>query len=667
MVSHVRSCLLFLGLGAALFGCSSSSSNNDSGNLNDSGTLADSGSPGDSGTTDAGGITVAVTPQSPAIAVQGTQQFSATVTGTSNTAVNWSVDGGAAVGTISSGGLYTAPAIPGAYQVIATSQVSNTATGSTVVTVSGLPAGPAVSGTVTYAGARQGRIYIGLFNSGCNGGGCSPNAGTSLGAPGAFTIHVGSFEGNYQLIAFMDTVGNQQVHPSSDPFGMSSAFSLTGINVTGVGITLTDPTAAAVPDGGGLGGYFSNDAAIMGWTTPNTAVDHAKIYYAQASGSCPTTKGGYSQSITVPAQGGNQGGGGPGAFIRGLTQGANYCFADSFIADGTEGGLGPATGPVTVQAPTGNHSVSGQIFFPGLTATGPLYVAAVVGANSGGGPTNIIFTDVAAPASPQSFTITGLPNGTYGLYAFIDMGNTGAFGPGFVGNTNTNVPPLFMIDGGDLSGSHLELPTGDAEVFARTDHFQQNQPLIDDYDVSLEIDSNVKDPVQVSLIEGTHLLSQLDLGLNFYNGGGSSARFVGYVQLGSTVPDAGGDSYLLETTFSDTSVEGFNAAITGVLPVATLVSPINGGTTASTTPSFSWTLPSGVEASAQQEISVSPNMGGQTLWQESGIPLATTGINYNEDGSGQALQTATAYSWWISLYDYNQNYSQSAPGQFTTP
>lgn len=58
----------------------------------------------------AGGITVTISPQSPNVTFDGTQtiQFTATVTGTSNTGVNWSVDPYYAnVGQIDSNGLFT--------------------------------------------------------------------------------------------------------------------------------------------------------------------------------------------------------------------------------------------------------------------------------------------------------------------------------------------------------------------------------------------------------------------------------------------------------------------------------------------------------------------------------------------------------------------------------
>lgn len=64
-----------------------------------------------------GAVSVSISPSSTvSVGVNLTQQFTATVTNTSNTAVNWSVAGsgcsGAACGSISTNGLYTAPATP---------------------------------------------------------------------------------------------------------------------------------------------------------------------------------------------------------------------------------------------------------------------------------------------------------------------------------------------------------------------------------------------------------------------------------------------------------------------------------------------------------------------------------------------------------------------------
>jgi 6-phosphogluconolactonase (cycloisomerase 2 family) len=92
--------------------------------------------------TAAPAITVTVSPSTPSVPVNGTQQFTATVTGTANTAVTWQVNdvtgGNAAVGTISGAGLYTAPASvpnPASVTVKAISNADNTTFGTATATV----------------------------------------------------------------------------------------------------------------------------------------------------------------------------------------------------------------------------------------------------------------------------------------------------------------------------------------------------------------------------------------------------------------------------------------------------------------------------------------------------------------------------------------------------
>jgi len=81
-----------------------------------------------------GGVHVAVAPSSAMLSVNGQQQFAAVVTGTTNTAVTWSVEE-AGGGTVSSSGRYTAPATLGVYHVRATSQQDTAQFGRATVTV----------------------------------------------------------------------------------------------------------------------------------------------------------------------------------------------------------------------------------------------------------------------------------------------------------------------------------------------------------------------------------------------------------------------------------------------------------------------------------------------------------------------------------------------------
>jgi hypothetical protein len=90
------------------------------------------------------GVTVSVSPLTANVSVNGTQQFTALVQNTTNTAVNWSVSGsgctGASCGTISDAGLYTAPSAvpsPATVTVTATLQANTSKSASATVTIGG--------------------------------------------------------------------------------------------------------------------------------------------------------------------------------------------------------------------------------------------------------------------------------------------------------------------------------------------------------------------------------------------------------------------------------------------------------------------------------------------------------------------------------------------------
>jgi hypothetical protein len=71
-------------------------------------------------------ITVTVTPTSGAIHSCETLTFRSSVTGTSDTSVNWTVQEGATGGMIDAAGVYTAPNVAGTYHVVATSRADPT-------------------------------------------------------------------------------------------------------------------------------------------------------------------------------------------------------------------------------------------------------------------------------------------------------------------------------------------------------------------------------------------------------------------------------------------------------------------------------------------------------------------------------------------------------------
>jgi len=108
-------------------------------------------------------IFVTVAPNPVTVVTNALQQFNATVTGTGDTSVNWQVNGvpggNSTVGTITTSGLFTAPATPptpSTVTITAISQADNTTTGSAQATI----ANPSGTVTVTVSTNPQGVTQI---------------------------------------------------------------------------------------------------------------------------------------------------------------------------------------------------------------------------------------------------------------------------------------------------------------------------------------------------------------------------------------------------------------------------------------------------------------------------------------------------------------------------
>jgi len=150
---------------------------------------------GSSGTA----VGITISPNSTALKTGAQQQFQATVTGSANTAVNWTISGtgcaGTSCGTVSSTGLYTAPStvpILSLVTVTATSQADTTKSASASVSLSALVTVAVLPKTVSLAPGAQkqfGATVSGSANStvtwtatgaGCSGLGCGSISSTGL-------------------------------------------------------------------------------------------------------------------------------------------------------------------------------------------------------------------------------------------------------------------------------------------------------------------------------------------------------------------------------------------------------------------------------------------------------------------------------------------------------
>lgn len=145
-----------------------------------------------------GVVSVSVSPTSAKVSGGQSQQFSATVSGTSNTAVTWAVNGvqggNGSYGTISSAGLYTAPPCPAGSSVTVTARSSYDTSASANATVS-----------LSAAGLTSTDRYVATNGSDSNdGSACHPWATIQHAANMAtagMTVHV--LPGTYYISSFI--------------------------------------------------------------------------------------------------------------------------------------------------------------------------------------------------------------------------------------------------------------------------------------------------------------------------------------------------------------------------------------------------------------------------------------------------------------------------------
>lgn len=158
-------------------------------------------------------ITISVTPTSATVITNHTQQFSSTVTGTTNTAVTWSNSG---VGTVDQTGLYTASSSTGSATVTATSQADTTKQASASVTITSAST-YSISGTITPVSLGTGST---LTLSGTSGGSTVADA-----------------NGNYQFSSL--GAGTYTITPSGASTYSPASQQVTIINTNVSGITFT--------------------------------------------------------------------------------------------------------------------------------------------------------------------------------------------------------------------------------------------------------------------------------------------------------------------------------------------------------------------------------------------------------------------------------------------
>ena len=535
------------------------------------------------------------------------------------------------------------------------------------VTVSGADAnldfqgqlGYTVSGSVSYGGSATGRVYLQLqaTNNNC----ITP--GTSIAAPGSFTIH-GVCPGTYTLKAWMDNVG-QGAANASNPAGSSSGVTVSTTDYTGASVTLADPAPVDLssktvawqtvsPTSDGVVATFNPVADSNGREAATSYV----IQWSPSNTFAPTL---YEQSFAA------MGGKGAPYILSGTNGLAGLSGALYFRIRGVNASshtpwtVTPSA--ITIAAPTGNNTVSGNVNFSG-TPTGPMF-AGCYDQNSG----NIYSAVIPNPTSPQQpYTVSGIPNGANCfMFGIIDQNKDGVIGAGDINNTNES--SSLPVTGNTTQD--ITLPSANATASLTTLHSRGTDSNGDQYAFNVDLQGVIKLPVALELTSGSNVLWPVDVAKD-----PNSTDFHFWSSIGSSALNVG-DTYDLSVTYSDATSETLHAVVAGILDAFATnlqVAYIN-----PTSVHFTWAPPANPPASYAYSFRISDNFGNQ-LWQVPGNNSRSYGLDSsrtfldwgfdptdsNNVPSSLGLNPGTYY-WSITVTDISTGNSALIQVTYQTP
>ncbi len=575
----------------------------------------------------------------------------------------------------------------------------------------GAALGYTVSGTVNYSGGVAGQIYLNLVSNYCGENGAV--AGTSLATTGTtsggtFTINGVPPGNNYTLETWEDpsTLG-QGVQNATDPVATSQSVT---VNLA----PLTDSTAV----------NLSNPA----YTTPSanpefqvTQIPNGVLLFYQAStnGSKIEDANGYvlNWSTSSTLGGGTDGNqflnlAGTHTFIPTGPKSATVWFLSNAILTGSNkftvgdsyyfqvrsyntlatqthiSGAwwtnGTATQILSTATPcpgTGMcTSVTSSITIPSgvtINAGVPLYEGFYQNSSTGGAPTIAVSTGVASPVAGNTYTYTvSVPSGSGWVpIGILDQNLDGQIDAGDVDDANSNSNG-YTVSGGTATVPGVTLPSTGATVSVGTDYTSSTYSGGSFTGYSLYIQANVANqlPVAVELESGPNIMYPIDMS-NYCQDCGN-VRWSISDSLNGVTPTVG-DTYTFKVWYLGNStpstitgqVTGWNGGSTLVGPsdLATLNSPYE---TSTTTPNFSWSVPSADSSDVFQFYLNDNNISGNnTIWEVpssnsslNGLPSSTTSLTWDvdpTDGTNKStestLNASHTYNWSIEATDSNNN------------
>jgi hypothetical protein len=388
-------------------------------------------------------VSVSVTPSTANVQINGQQQFSATVTGNSNQAVTWDVNGivggSSTVGLINSTtGLYTAPTLlpsPATVTVHATSQAVASAVGSAAVTVTGLASAvPSAVSVTPNTGSGSSQAFTFTYSD-PNGATDITSAQIDISATlsvsgacylyyprGLNEIYLASDTGAWQGPLPLGRTGTLQNSQCAVNAGASSA------SASGTTLTLTLALSFTTGFAGAKNVYMEveNASHDSGWSP----------YGSWTVGSVAPAP---DFSIGMSAGPGSVAAGGSAAYTVTVTGNNGFNGTVSFGTSGLPSGVTGSFNPTTV---TGSGSTTLTVMTTGSASAGGITITVtgtsgslnhntsasltITAASSGGNPAAVSVTPNSGSGASQTFTFTySDPNGAADISsAQIDIAST---------------------------------------------------------------------------------------------------------------------------------------------------------------------------------------------------------------------------------------------------
>lgn len=507
-----------------------------------------------------------------------------------------------------------------------------------------------VEGTVSYSGT--GRVYI---KAQTNRG----EFGTSISAPGSYIIR-GLPTGNYTLNAFMDTLGVGDRVYSSPSGSVSTSSTSSDINatITAPAITLTNPTPLTPGKPTQVKAFPGDASVLIGWDHEKNSngleiADGYTIYW-NTSPSVSSTNSLGSKQVTARMD--------SPAVIGGLANTTSYYFVVVPHAGGVNGIPSDVFGPITVGAPTGGNTVSGTVNQSGIKPTGPLYVAVVTQQSKGMGNVYYIKIPTLEITAAKSFSISGIPDGTYNVFAIYDMNDDGVFAFGDVTNSDLSAP-VVNLSGSGASGIAINLIGQNADAAITTSHRKDTSNNSEWFNIDGRVRGQIKQPVKVALTaapSNSGFLIPKDIP-------SQGNEFVFWDGNDSQVRPTVGDSYTFEVTYADGLVENIDRLVTGVLD-SFPVNPAISGSPVTTTPTFTWQAPAtntNPPPVYSYGIWVYDRNNDHDTWNSPMMPSSQFSVPYGFGGDASLLQVNAPYEWNLSVRDVNGN--EASLKNFFTP